>query len=86
MLHGFDPSMITGYKAFNMSEDGGDLPLQKVFILNYILKHCPKTKSILSSLDAGWLYDTVGKETLPMGLTSKREGDINMTFIIISGR
>ncbi len=63
MLHGIDPVTVaaaTGYRAYNMATDGGDFQLQKAFLLNYILNHCPNLKCVLSSLDAGWLDDTVG--------------------------
>ncbi|MGA2508480.1 MAG: SGNH/GDSL hydrolase family protein, partial [Chitinispirillaceae bacterium] len=52
---GFDPSEFTGRKAYNMASSGCDFIGRNIFIMNYILKHCPKIKFICSSFDVGYL-------------------------------
>jgi hypothetical protein len=50
-----DPAYITKFKCLNMSYGGGDLPAILNFTKNYAYPHCPKLKSIVISLDMGWM-------------------------------
>ena len=57
---GFDPAMITGFKAFNIGVSGSDLTYQKVSIIDYIIKHCSNIRVICSSFDFFSLADPNG--------------------------
>jgi uncharacterized protein (TIGR02171 family) len=52
---GVNPQKINGYKTFNISAAGGNLPWEKNTILNYALNQCPHLKMICSSADIGFL-------------------------------
>jgi uncharacterized protein (TIGR02171 family) len=65
---GFNPAMITGYKAFNMAAPGGDLLWQRVCIIDYLIKHCLNIKVICSTLGIGQLNMKDGGGSFTRGI------------------